>query len=128
MPAESIWFSKRNPDSQSDQSGMKSTLSEPLSPGRTCLKKVKKSPKKKGASKEETIVQTSPHDGTSPKIVPDTPIGIFPLQQTDEKIEVWFHESCLIWAPGVCLVPPRLVGLDEAVSDSQQVVTFKSNV
>lgn len=52
----------------------------------------------------------------------NAPVGIFPLDQTNEKIEVWFHESCVIWAPGVCLVPPRLVGLDEAVSDSQQVV------
>jgi len=42
-------------------------------------------------------------------------------QSTIEKSEVWFHESCIYWAPGVCLVPPRLVGLDEAVADSQQL-------
>ena len=63
-----------------------------------------------------------PVDESSARIESDTPLGIFPLDPTNEKLEVWFHESCLIWAPGVCLVPPRLVGLDEAVSDSQQVV------
>jgi hypothetical protein len=61
-------------------------------------------------------------DESSARVTSEIPVGIFPLDPTDEKVEVWFHESCLIWAPGVCLVPPRLVGLDEAVSDSQQVV------
>ena len=41
---------------------------------------------------------------------------------TEERREVWFHESCVIWAPGVYLVPPRLLGLDEAIADSQQAV------
>lgn len=43
-------------------------------------------------------------------------------QTIDEKTEVWFHESCLYWTPGVCLVPPRLIGLEEAVADSRQLV------
>lgn len=121
VPAEPIWFSKRNPDSLSHcDSG---TVAEPDSPVRTSSKKIKKTPKKKSLVKDEITAQTLPlGDDLSARVTSEIPIGIFPLDQTDEKIEVWFHESCLIWAPGVCLVPPRLVGLDEAVSDSQQVI------
>ena len=99
------------------------TVAEPDSPVRTSSKKIKKTPKKKSLLKDEITAQTLQlGDDLSARVTSEIPIGIFPLDQTDEKIEVWFHESCLIWAPGVCLVPPRLVGLDEAVSDSQQVV------
>ncbi|XP_060522444.1 uncharacterized protein CG5098 [Cylas formicarius] len=29
--------------------------------------------------------------------------------------EVWAHEDCLVWSPGIYLVGPKLVGLEEAV-------------
>ncbi|XP_059476790.1 uncharacterized protein CG5098 [Neocloeon triangulifer] len=35
-----------------------------------------------------------------------------------KKFEVWVHESCCVWAPGVGLVGQRLVGLQEAIFSS----------
>lgn len=124
VSTEPIWFSKRNPDSLSQcNSGAISAESEfPLRPN-VHPKKTKKSPKKKSLVKDEVSASVLPSvDESATRVACETPVGIFPLDPSDEKVEVWFHESCLIWAPGVCLVPPRLVGLDEAVSDSQQVV------
>ncbi|XP_065339259.1 uncharacterized protein CG5098 isoform X2 [Cloeon dipterum] len=35
-----------------------------------------------------------------------------------KKFEVWVHESCCVWAPGVGLVGQRLIGLQEAIFSS----------
>ena len=85
-------------------------------------KKTKKSPKKKLTPKAETDSSNLIISPSTPSLSTEAPVDI--TEQINEKKEVWFHESCLIWAPGVCLVPPRLVGLDEAISDSQQVVNY----
>ena len=36
--------------------------------------------------------------------------------------EVWVHEKCAIWAPGIYLAGPHLVGLAEAVAASTVTV------
>ncbi|XP_050295513.1 uncharacterized protein CG5098 isoform X3 [Anthonomus grandis grandis] len=43
----------------------------------------------------------------------DAQLGITP---TDQKTyEIWTHEDCLVWSPGVYLVGPKILGLEEAV-------------
>lgn len=80
-------------------------------------KKGKKSPlkKKTAATKTEVSVKVEPTVKVE-EMTTTTPIE---PTSSGEKKEVWFHESCLVWAPGVCLIPPRLVGLDEAIADSR---------
>ncbi|XP_059614454.1 uncharacterized protein CG5098 [Phlebotomus argentipes] len=34
---------------------------------------------------------------------------------SEESLEVWLHEDCIVWAPGVHIVGSRLVGLEAAV-------------
>lgn len=116
VAAEAIWFSRKNPDSLETSAAS----GGPSSPGRT--KKGKKSPKKRNSGGSSTAVKIEPN--TTP--LPSTPVPEISAANLvcdeKEKMEVWFHESCVIWAPGVCLVPPRLVGLDEAIADSHQAV------
>jgi len=85
-------------------------------------KKGKKSPlkKKTAATKTEVSVKVEPTVKVE-EMTTTTPIE---PTSSGEKKEVWFHESCLVWAPGVCLIPPRLVGLDEAIADSRLQVRF----
>jgi hypothetical protein len=124
VSAEPIWFSRKNPDSLET-----STSSANTGTG----KKAKKSPKKKVVVKTEptTPISTPTPTPTVPAIAeaPSGIVALHPLKTdgiesstTEERREVWFHESCVIWAPGVYLVPPRLLGLDEAIADSQQAV------
>jgi hypothetical protein len=35
---------------------------------------------------------------------------------------LWVHEDCAVWAPGVCLVRGKLLGLHEAVEDGKNLV------
>lgn len=35
---------------------------------------------------------------------------------------LWVHEDCAVWAPGVCLVKGKLLGLFEAVADGKALV------
>ena len=37
-------------------------------------------------------------------------------------VEVWLHEDCCVWAPGVCLVGRQLQGLREALTDASKMV------
>jgi len=111
---EPIWFSKKNPDSK------QALIEQEASLLKLGSKKSKKSPKKKYTPKAEAECSNINSSPSTPNQNKEAPVDI--LEQSNEKKEVWFHESCLIWAPGVCLIPPRLVGLDEAISDSQQVV------
>jgi hypothetical protein len=41
-----------------------------------------------------------------------------------KKFEVWVHEECCVWAPGVGLVGQRLIGLQEAIFSSAEEVIF----
>lgn len=36
--------------------------------------------------------------------------------------EVWVHEACAMWSPGVCLIGSKMYGLDEAVKDARETV------
>lgn len=38
------------------------------------------------------------------------------------SVEVWLHEDCCVWAPGVCLVGRELHGLREALTDANKMV------
>ncbi|KAF5277218.1 hypothetical protein FQR65_LT03924 [Abscondita terminalis] len=45
------------------------------------------------------------------------------ITETRDKVyEVWAHEHCIVWSPGVYLVGPKIVGLEEAVWTSCNVV------
>lgn len=35
---------------------------------------------------------------------------------------IWIHEGCAVWTPGVCLVGAQLIGLQEAVSEAEKLV------
>lgn len=40
----------------------------------------------------------------------------FGMSETHEQsYEIWVHEDCIVWSPGVYLVGPKIVGLEEAV-------------
>ena len=39
-----------------------------------------------------------------------------------DNTEVWLHEDCAVWAPGVCLVGRELQGLREALDDASKMV------
>ncbi len=40
----------------------------------------------------------------------------------DHQRELWVHEDCAVWAPGVCLVGDHLIGLQEAIVDGDHMV------
>lgn len=45
------------------------------------------------------------------------------ITETKDKLyEVWAHEDCIVWSPSVYLVGPKIVGLEEAVWTSCNVV------
>lgn len=41
--------------------------------------------------------------------------------------EVWFHEDCVCWMPQIRLIGCQLLGLSEAIRDSQKAVCAKCN-
>ncbi|KAI4456142.1 retinoic acid induced 1/transcription factor 20 [Holotrichia oblita] len=44
------------------------------------------------------------------------------ITETGEKtFEIWVHEDCVVWSPGVYLVGPKIIGLEEAVWTSCNV-------
>ena len=42
--------------------------------------------------------------------------------------EVWLHEDCCVWAPGVCIVGRELQGLKEALSDANKMVRIENQL
>lgn len=40
----------------------------------------------------------------------------------NSSVEVWLHEDCCVWAPGVCLVGRELHGIREALTDANKMV------
>lgn len=52
--------------------------------------------------------------------VTDPNLGI--TETSDNTFEIWVHEDCVVWSPGVYLVGPKIVGLEEAVWTSCNVV------
>lgn len=49
----------------------------------------------------------------APEATPDIFVGMGRL--SDDALEVWLHEDCIVWAPGVHIIGSRLVGLEAAV-------------
>ena len=43
-------------------------------------------------------------------------------EEEDHHNELWVHEDCAVWAPGVCLVGGQLIGLKEAATDGDKMV------
>ena len=53
---------------------------------------------------------------------PETQSAVIPAPpQVGDKTEIWFHEDCYIWIPCTHLVGGRLVGMEEAVSQCQDL-------
>jgi hypothetical protein len=42
--------------------------------------------------------------------------------------EIWAHEDCIVWAAGVYLVGPKIIGLEEAVWTSCNVMCIKCHI
>lgn len=55
---------------------------------------------------------------------PDIYLGITETKDGG-TFEVWAHEDCIVWSPGVYLIGPRIVGLEEAVWTSCNVLCVK---
>uniref|UniRef100_A0A1Q3EWS3 Putative transcription factor tcf20 n=1 Tax=Culex tarsalis TaxID=7177 RepID=A0A1Q3EWS3_CULTA len=49
--------------------------------------------------------------------VPPPPVDMFygMVKAGDDSYEVWMHEDCLVWAPGVHIIGTRIVGLEAAI-------------
>ncbi len=43
-------------------------------------------------------------------------------EESKNDQSLWIHEDCAVWAPGVCLVGGKLLGLHDAVSGGQKLV------
>ena len=56
-------------------------------------------------------------------IINGVPIDANKESTKEHQREVWVHEDCAVWAPGVCLVGDQLIGLQEAVADGDKMVT-----
>ena len=56
-------------------------------------------------------------------VVNGIPIDANKGSTKDNQRELWVHEDCAVWAPGVCLVGDQLIGLGEAVADGDNMVT-----
>lgn len=54
------------------------------------------------------------------------PYGYEP-DSDNSTLELWVHEDCTVWAPGVCLVGRELKGLKEAVTDGDKMVSSMCN-
>ncbi|XP_044758363.1 uncharacterized protein LOC123316381 isoform X2 [Coccinella septempunctata] len=64
------------------------------------------------------------HSETDSDMV-DPYLGI--VEITNNSFEVWVHEDCLVWSPGVYLVGPKIIGLQEAVWTSCNVSCIRCN-
>ena len=38
--------------------------------------------------------------------------------------EIWFHEECILWAPGIHIIGSKIVGLEEIVHLAADTVSF----
>lgn len=48
---------------------------------------------------------------------PASPVDMFygMVKAGDDSYEVWMHEDCVVWAPGVYIIGTRIVGLEAAI-------------
>ena len=49
-------------------------------------------------------------------------VNNLPTSEVDSLDNVWIHEGCAVWTPGICLVGTKLIGLQEAISDAEKLV------
>ena len=40
-----------------------------------------------------------------------------------DAVSLWVHDECAVWAPGVCIVKGKLLGLHEAADDGKKLVS-----
>lgn len=77
-----------------------------------------KSKKRKLTEPTATTSQQPPSTATTAK-VPPTPEDMFngmvKAGSDSDSYEVWMHEDCLAWAPGVYIIGTRIVGLEAAI-------------
>ena len=90
-------------------------------------KESEKNPKSQDSGKKTASKSHSPSAGTSsakhqrrksalhPRVVEDPA----PLPE-----EMWVHQACALWSPGVCLVGNKMYGLEEAVKDAAENVSM----
>ncbi|KAH9489591.1 hypothetical protein Btru_037583 [Bulinus truncatus] len=45
-----------------------------------------------------------------------------PCEQDLPPEEIWVHEACAMWSPGVCLIGNKMYGLEEAVKDAADAI------
>lgn len=71
---------------------------------------------KKRKTAVEPVPSTSGIQQTKPSVGPSsTDIFYGMVKAGDDSFEVWMHEDCLIWAPGVYIIGTRIVGLEAAI-------------
>ncbi|XP_050073525.1 uncharacterized protein CG5098 [Anopheles maculipalpis] len=68
-------------------------------------------------SKEMTLKEEKCDDDALHRAEQQTSTEIFygMIKASDNTYEVWTHEDCLVWAPGVYMVGTRIVGLEAAI-------------
>lgn len=77
------------------------------------------------ASKKSKRKQ-SDADCSSDSIGGDVFLGIV---ETDKKTyEIWAHEDCIVWSPGIYIVGHKIVGLEEAVWTSCNIPCKNCNL
>ncbi|XP_053689853.1 uncharacterized protein CG5098 [Sabethes cyaneus] len=75
-------------------------------------------PKSKKKKISESTVNRSVSEIQQPlasaaAVPPDMFYGM--IKAGDDSYEVWMHEDCLVWAPGVHIIGTRIVGLEAAI-------------
>lgn len=51
-----------------------------------------------------------------PEVSDEVFMGMTPLDE--QKLEIWFHEDCIVWSPSVYIVGTKIIGLEQAVWQS----------
>lgn len=74
----------------------------------------KKAKKKHLLQQNHWSLETDPLSGNSP-FREHSAAALEGMIESDSKYEIWAHEDCIVWCPGVYLAGPRIVGLEGAV-------------
>lgn len=93
-----------------DKSFKSKKISRCLDAAASAGKPNKRGPKRKISSGADVAAQEAAQD---------VELGIARLE--DATYEVWAHEDCIVWSPGVYLVGAKIVGLEEAVWTASNV-------
>lgn len=74
--------------------------------------------KSKKRKSQEPTATTSAVTAPAVKVPPpSSPVDMFygMVKAGEDSYEVWMHEDCLVWAPGVYIIGTRIVGLEAAI-------------